>query len=261
MAPVSRATAQVLAFACLGGCTSLTNLKDSSWVSAEPLDARLVDALLGAGRRAAAPGAAASATPTKIDVWALVNDSSDKCHAFADRITASQTQLHATGDLSALAFSTLGTLFHPANTVRALSAGATLSSGAMTALDTDLFAKAGFAAFRLALQSTYERELDKYKTGLEQIPGDDFDPGAELLKVKSIHSLCGLAPVEGSILASVSPASAPAAAPPASAPAPGAAASPVAAAAAAAPVAGSSSAVLLKPQYTTGAIGGLPVRR
>ena len=130
----------------------------------------------------------------------------------------------------------------------------------MTALDTDLFAKAGFAAFRLALQSTYERELDKYKTGLEQIPGNDFDAGAELLKVKSIHSLCGLAPVEGSILASVSPASAPSAGAPASAPAPGPAASaPAPAPAAAAAAAGSSSSVPLRPQYTTGAIGGLPV--
>jgi hypothetical protein len=226
----------------------MTNLKDSSWVSAKPLDGRLVDSLLGTGRRAgSAASAPAASKPTKLDVWALVNDSADKCGDFANRITASQTQLHATGDLSALAFSTLGTLFHPANTVRALSAGATLSSGATTALDTDLFAKAGFAAFRAALQSTYENELDKYKTGLEQIPGDEFDPGAELLKIKSIHSLCGVAPVEASILASVSPASAPSASPPASA------ASAVAAAA------GGTSAP--KARFTSGAIGGLPVQR
>ena len=125
MASVSHCDCAVLAFACLGGCTSLNNLKDSSWVSAEPLDARLVARCWAPGGERPRQRSGDVRRADEDRYLGLVNDSSDKCHAFADRIKPSQTELHATGDLRRC-FSTLGTLFHPANAVRELSAGATL---------------------------------------------------------------------------------------------------------------------------------------
>ncbi len=54
-------------------------MADSRRVIAEPLDERLVGSLLGAGRQAGAASVLASSAAKKIDAWALVDDSSDKC--------------------------------------------------------------------------------------------------------------------------------------------------------------------------------------
>ena len=125
---------------------------------------------------------------------------------------------------SSLAFSTLGTSFTPRTPCRASSRRATLSSGAMTALDT-------ISSRRQASPRPAGAAVDQ-RTGARQVQdGARADFRQRLrsrrgaAKVKSIHSLCGLAPVEGSILALVSLASAPSAGAPASAPAPGPAAS------------------------------------
>lgn len=146
--------------------------------------------------------------PTRLAyLGSVVYDSEQKCSAYLSRLVSAQSSVNTTGDILSGTLSGLGAVFTPASTVRALSAAATIVTGAKSAIASDFFAKASIANFATALQQTYGKQIQQYTDALPTLT-DSPTPlivSNEVSKIQSYHALCAIAPAEASIAATIQP--------------------------------------------------------
>jgi hypothetical protein len=141
-------------------------------------------------------------TGDKMAVWSAVNLSEQKCSRFVNGLIAAETGTNTGLDLTTTVLSTLAATFTPLATAHALSAGAAISSGWKTAIDSDVFAKASVANYAQAIQSTYFRDIGAYGEKLAAQTGP-IDIGAEFAQIQSIHAECSLGSAQAAIAASL----------------------------------------------------------
>jgi hypothetical protein len=112
-----------LCFALLcSACTSMVDRTTKGITGAEPLDPQLMNA----------------PTP-KQGLLAEITDSYQKCEAYKRRLLYGNRVSNLGFDILTTIFSALGTAFTPVETVHALTAAATISSGTKTAIDADIY--------------------------------------------------------------------------------------------------------------------------
>lgn len=175
----------------LAGCSAVSK-KVGQLVAAEPLDA-----LAAYENPAAGP---APTTPQAI-VGAIVIDSMNKCSEFSNGLVLNENTANTGLDIATTVFSALGTLFTPLATVHAMTAGATITSGSKTAIDTDIYSKMSIANFAQAIQQTYYADMKIYVNGLSATAA--ITPELEYAKIAAIHRECALAPAEMQISAAL----------------------------------------------------------
>jgi hypothetical protein len=108
-------------------------------------------------------------------------------------LAAAENSSNAGLDMTTTVFSALATAFVPISTVHALTAGATISSGWKTAIDTNIYAKASIANYAQAIQLTYYKNI---KTIIDSLPDDpDAKVNAPrlLAQIQEAHQGCSLA--------------------------------------------------------------------
>lgn len=187
----------------LTGCTTLKRLEDENEfsVSAEPLfvsPEQLASALAGVTSDA-------GANPTTTQLTTIINgttdqkkgflgtvliDSQRKCNTFLNRLSVAQNGVNTTGDILTTVLSGIATAIAPISLSHGFSAASTIVGGTKTALNQDLWAKAGIQDFEKALSTSYYASVRTYTGGLEQ--KTDVNVPLELQKIQSIHHLCTL---------------------------------------------------------------------
>jgi hypothetical protein len=160
----------------------------------------------------------------KTFIGAATYESATKCAAFLNHLTGAQASLNANADIASTVLTAIATATTPIRAVHALTAASTIVTGSREAINANLYSKASFATFQVALQQTYYRSLNDYLNDIASVAEQDIDVGTEITKVQTIHATCALAAAEASILATIQP-------PPAARGAPAAPAVPVAPAA------------------------------
>src|SRR5665213_2432202 len=189
---------------CLGGILGLSlsgcgaalehwENQNNFMVSADDLDPSLVgtDALSN------------TANNTKTYVGLIVNDSELKCSKFLNGLVLAENTSNVGLDMSTTVLSALATAFTPLATIHALTAGATITSGWKTAIDSDIYAKATIANYAQAIQTTYYTDLATYTTALTNMDPTKVVASLESAKLRSIHKECSLAAAQSSVSAAL----------------------------------------------------------
>jgi hypothetical protein len=191
-----------IAASLLAGCQAWYRLGDQSIrsIAAQELD------LQAAGL----PQAGQTVDPGQIkdQIGTLVNQSEQKCARFLNGLVLFETSTNTSLDITTTILSALGTAFTPINTVHALTAASSISSGTKTALDADIYAKASIANFSQAIQSTYYSDMGKYVDSLSTADPNTLIWPIQVYKIETIHRECALAPAEASITAALQPTAA-----------------------------------------------------
>jgi hypothetical protein len=107
-------------------------------------------------------------------------------------LTASESLSNTGLDMTTTALSALATAFSPLATVHALTAGASISSGWKTAVDTDVFAKASIANYAEAIQLSYYQNIHNLIQKLPSNPDEKVNASLILAEVQEIHQGCSL---------------------------------------------------------------------
>ena len=128
----------------------------------------------------------------------IVYDSEQKCTSFLNRLVLAKNTVDTTGDIVSAALSGVGALVTPLSAAHALSGAATFVTGAKTAIDTDIYAKAALSSFSTALQVGYSKSM---KTYIDNLPALDSNliMSNEVAKITAIHATCSLAQAEAAI--------------------------------------------------------------
>ena len=122
---------------------------------------------------------------------AALYDSERKCGDFLSRVSVAQTGVNTTGDILTTVLSGIATAISPLSLSHGFSAASTIVGGTKTALDQDLWAKAGIQDFQKALATSYYISIRNYTDELEAKTGD-IVVSFELTRIQSIHDLCSL---------------------------------------------------------------------
>lgn len=125
-------------------------------------------------------------------VGRVIYDSEQKCALFVAELTASESLSNTGLDMTTTALSALATAFTPLATVHALPAGASISSGWKTAIDTDVFAKASIANYAEAIQLSYYQNIHNLIQSLPSDPDERVNASVFLAEVQEIHQGCSL---------------------------------------------------------------------
>lgn len=125
-------------------------------------------------------------------VGRIIYDSEQKCALFVAELTASESLSNTGLDMTTTALSALATAFTPLATVHALTAGASISSGWKTAIDTDVFAKASIANYAEAIQLSYYQNMHNLIQSLPSDPDERVNASVFLAEVQEIHQGCSL---------------------------------------------------------------------
>lgn len=145
-----------------------------------------------------------STTTTKKDYLGFIASTSEaSCAKFLANLVVASNGTNTGLDMITTVFSALGTAFTPLATVHALTAGASISSGWKTAIDSDIYAKLTVYSLVQAIQSTYYKDIGKYVDALANKKESDISLTAEITKIQTIHGECTLASAEGSIQSSL----------------------------------------------------------
>lgn len=140
-------------------------------------------------------------------VGGIIYDSETKCSQFIAELTASESLSNTGLDMTTTALSALATAFTPLATVHALSSGAAISSGWKTAVDTDVFAKAGIANYAEAIQLTYYQNMHALVTTLPSNASDPMNASKALAEIQEIHQGCSLGAAQSTIAKTLQDAS------------------------------------------------------
>ena len=128
-------------------------------------------------------------------------DSEAKCMSFFNGLVVAENSVNTYGDVGATVLSAAATVFTPLTTVHALTAGATVITGAKTSVVSNIYAKASVANFQAALEKTYFKSMNDYVSNLPELT--HYTVSAEVFKIESIHATCSLAAAENSIAATI----------------------------------------------------------
>ncbi|CAJ3149691.1 Uncharacterised protein [Burkholderia pseudomallei] len=161
---------------CLTGCALMRTT-----VSAEPIDPNLTD------------GVKDSSNDTARYVGRIIFDSETKCAQFLADLAAAENSSNAGLDMTTTVFSALATAFVPISTVHSLTAGATISSGWKTAIDTNIYAKASIANYAQAIQLTYYKNIKTIIDSLSDDPDAKVNASRLLAQIQEAHQGCSLA--------------------------------------------------------------------
>lgn len=184
----------------LSGCSLLAPAlrQSESLVSADPL-AITVDDLRSP----------ANLDDKKEFLGRVVYESEQKCVSFLNRLVLAKNTVDTSGDIVAAALSGVGALVTPLATAHALSGAATFVTGAKSTVNADIYANASISNFQIALQQSYFKYMLDYTRNLPSLSATDLVVSNEVAKIQSIHGLCGLAPAEASIQATITKGSGP----------------------------------------------------
>ncbi|KVG81807.1 hypothetical protein WS81_11195 [Burkholderia sp. MSMB2040] len=125
-------------------------------------------------------------------VGAVLADSAQKCDAFIGSLSAGQRANDAAFDIVTTALNAMATAFTPVNTIHALTAGATFTSGTRLAIDTDVYAKETAQLIAQAVDDTYYKQYATYAATLSQQDEIKIIPSVEVAKIKAFHKDCSL---------------------------------------------------------------------
>lgn len=132
------------------------------------------------------------ANHNKTYVGLLLDQSERKCHSFLGGLSATERAGDTTLDIFTTIFSALGTAFTPLATVHGLTAAATISSGAKTALDADIYVRETAPLIVQAIDNTYYKEYAAYTNALSTKSDADINPAVEFNIIKAFHKDCTL---------------------------------------------------------------------
>jgi hypothetical protein len=178
----------ILVMALASGCAQLKKT-----VSAAPLDEDLVKTTVNAR----------NPQDVRQNLGQVVWDSMKKCNDFMAQLVVAENTSNTALDMSTTVFSALATAFSPLSTVHALTAGATITSGWKTTIDTDIYAKAGIATYAQAISVTYYKDMRAYLGTLENEQVATVTPALEIPKIQSIHQECSLAAAQMTVNSTV----------------------------------------------------------
>lgn len=133
----------------------------------------------------------------------VIQESRKNCDEFLAGLTVGENSVNTTSDIITTVSSALATAVTPPGTKSAFSAAATIASGSKTAIDADIYAKAGAADFATAIQKSYSTYFQSYTDGLTKLAtsADPIIVNNEVAKIEAIHSQCALGPAESTIQA------------------------------------------------------------
>ncbi len=188
-----------LALSLLSGCgTAIKKMNDENafLVSAEDIDtATLITAC--------------SSPNTEQDkkncIGTIASNSQLKCSQFLNGLVLAENTSNTGFDFATILLSALATVLTPLNTVHALTAGASVSSGWKAAVNSNIYAKASIGNYAQAIQGTYYRDLREYWTALAAMKNDQIIVAIEAAKIQSIHRECSLASAQATISATLQP--------------------------------------------------------
>ena len=119
-------------------------------------------------------------------------DSGTKCQQFTDRLSTAQRGVDTSFDILSGILSALATAFTPLNTVHALTAGATISTGTKSAIAADVYAKATAPLIVQQINNTYYANIDAYRKELLKADPKSIVPALEVSRIQAIHRECSL---------------------------------------------------------------------
>ncbi|MFM0489691.1 hypothetical protein [Paraburkholderia graminis] len=178
----------ILIMALASGCSQLKKT-----VAAAPLDEALVNTTISAK----------NAQDMRQNLGQVVWDSMKKCNDFMAQMVVAENTSNTALDMSTTVLSALATAFSPLSTVHALTAGATITSGWKTTIDTDIYAKAGIATYAQAISVTYYKDMKAYIATLENEQVAVVTAALEIPKIQSIHQECSLAAAQMTVNSTV----------------------------------------------------------
>lgn len=168
-------------------------------VSAASLDPALVSNAVMANPASYLGSNAPTTNLTKNYLGLVVKDSEQKCGQFVNGLVLAETTTNTGLDMITTVFSALATAFTPVNTIHALTAGATISSGWKTAINSDIYQKATIGNYAQAIQASYYTDIGNYVSALSIASNDTLIPSIEVSKIEAIHKECSLASAQSTI--------------------------------------------------------------
>jgi uncharacterized protein YceK len=148
-------------------------------------------------------GSSADLTVKKEFLGRVARDSVAKCNTFMNRLAVTENTVNTAGDVTATVLSALATILTPVATIHALTGASTIVTGTKSTIDADIYAKATIANFQSALAATYYKSINDYAAVLPKLTASDLVVAAEISKIETIHSTCGLAPAQLTISATL----------------------------------------------------------
>jgi len=136
-------------------------------------------------------------------VGEVVNDSELKCSKFLNGLALASNTTNVGLDMTTTVFSALATAFSPIATIHALTAGATISSGWKTSIDSDIYAKASIGNYAQAIQASYYTAINNYMTSLTTMSDSQVVAALEVAKLRTIHKDCSLSSAQSTISATL----------------------------------------------------------
>lgn len=122
----------------------------------------------------------------------ILIDSGTKCQEFVDRLSTAQRGVDTSFDILSTILSALATAFTPLNTVHALTAGATISTGTKSAIASDVYAKATAPLIIQQIDNTYYTNIDVYRKEILNTDPKAIVPALEVSRIQAIHRQCSL---------------------------------------------------------------------
>jgi hypothetical protein len=165
-------------------------------IAADPLDTKEVQAVLTAPDPATQFAA----------IGVVINDSFAKCEQFTNGLVMIENTTNTGFDMTTTLLSALATAFRPLSTVHGLTAGASVSSGWKTAIDSDIYSKASASSYVQIIQGTYYKDMPAYLATLEAQEKQDkasIEPAFALGNIRRIHIECSLAAAQTKLSAAV----------------------------------------------------------
>ena len=138
----------------------------------------------------------------------MVQDSQTKCADFVTMLFARAGEVNTNLDISSTIFSSLATVAIPNNTVHALSAASTISSGAKSSISLESLKYLNsitISHIAQAIQLTYTTDISKYLKYLDDADQSTLHATAERSTILSFHNECSLPAADGSITSSLQP--------------------------------------------------------
>lgn len=124
-------------------------------------------------------------------IGSMISDGIAKCTRFMHGLGSWNRGIDSFFDVTTGTLAALGAVFTPLNTVRALSAGAAISSGTKTSLQTNLYAQQVSPVLVDVIQRNYQKSVDDLVTKLKSSP-DDYPVSLAVNDVLLMHNTCSL---------------------------------------------------------------------
>ena len=127
----------------------------------------------------------------------VIDDSEKKCDTFVNDMVLSELGVNTGLDLMNLASSAIGNIVGPAAVARGIGGLTTITSGARTAINQDLYAKMSANSLVTAIGNSYYKKMSDYISTLTSANAAQLDPYVEITKLRTIHAGCSLVAAQG----------------------------------------------------------------